>query len=137
MISRPLFALCAAAGALTACQSVAAPQIAVAHAAISASVDLAIGGTAIINGMKITPLSIVEDSRCPANANCVWAGRLLVSTRIESQGGGEELQLNLEMGKPVSVYGGWLTLANARPAKIAGETLEPRDYRFLYRFQKP
>ena len=69
MTSRSLFALSAAAATLTACQSVAAPPSAVAHAAMSASVDLSIGRTAEINGMKITPLSIVEDSRCPANAN--------------------------------------------------------------------
>ena len=61
----------------------------------------------------------------------------MVSTRIEQPGGGEELQLNFELGKPVSVYGGRLTLADAQPAKIAGQVVPARDYGFIYRFEKP
>lgn len=104
---------------------------------MSASVTVAIGRSAVINGLRITPLAVVEDSRCPADVQCVWAGRLVVLTRIEAPGGGEELQLKVEAGKPVSLYGGRLTLADARPAKSAGQVIRASDYRFTYRFEKP
>ena len=41
------------------------------------------------DGMKITFLQITEDSRCPTNANCFWAGRVIAEFRVEK--GGEAL----------------------------------------------
>lgn len=44
-----------------------------------------LGETIVLAGsIRITPLEIVEDSRCPEKAVCVWEGRLRVRIRIES-----------------------------------------------------
>jgi hypothetical protein len=46
-----------------------------------------IGQTADLgNGLRVRPLEVVEDSRCPQNARCVWAGRLRVRVNIEGVG---------------------------------------------------
>ena len=46
-----------------------------------------IGETADLgNGLRVRPLEVVEDSRCPQNARCVWAGRLRVRVDIEGVG---------------------------------------------------
>lgn len=39
----------------------------------------------IAGGYTLTPVKIVEDSRCPANVQCIWAGRLVVVVRVDSQ----------------------------------------------------
>ena len=41
------------------------------------------------DGMKITLLGITEDSRCPINTNCLWAGRVIAEFKVEKAG--EEL----------------------------------------------
>jgi hypothetical protein len=47
----------------------------------------AIGQTADLgNGLRVRPLEVLEDSRCPQNARCVWAGRLRVRVAIEGVG---------------------------------------------------
>lgn len=43
-----------------------------------------INTTAVYNGIGITPLKIVEDSRCRKDVQCVWAGRLVVKVRLEN-----------------------------------------------------
>lgn len=39
------------------------------------------------NGLRVRPLEVLEDSRCPQNARCVWAGR--VRLRVSIVGVGE------------------------------------------------
>lgn len=38
------------------------------------------------NGLRVRPLEVLEDSRCPQNARCVWAGRLRLRVNIEGVG---------------------------------------------------
>lgn len=50
-------------------------------------VAVGIGQTADLgNGLRVRPLEVVEDSRCPQNARCVWAGRLRVRVNVEGVG---------------------------------------------------
>lgn len=102
----------------------------------SATVTVPLGGKAMLNGMTLVPQRIVEDSRCPVDVQCVWAGRLVVETVILLRGGSEELRLNLETGKAFAVAGGQLTLLDAQPAKLAGEPVPPSAYRFTLRFER-
>jgi hypothetical protein len=46
-----------------------------------------IGETADLgNGLRVRPLEVIEDSRCPQNARCVWAGRLRLKVGVEGVG---------------------------------------------------
>lgn len=46
-----------------------------------------VGQTADLgDGLRVRPLEIVEDSRCPQNARCIWAGRLRVRVTVEGVG---------------------------------------------------
>lgn len=40
-------------------------------------------------GLRVRPLEVIEDSRCPQNARCVWAGRLRLRVNVEGAGEGE------------------------------------------------
>ncbi len=51
----------------------------VVAAGIGQSADL--GG-----GLIVRPLEVLEDSRCPQNARCVWAGRLRLRVAVEGAG---------------------------------------------------
>lgn len=97
-----------------------------------ASPTAGLGQYAVVDGLRIRPIRIVEDSRCPATVQCVWAGRLVVETEIS---GRAPYQLRtFELGKPeaVAVAGGTLTLAAADPAKLAGADIPRSAYRFTF-----
>lgn len=38
------------------------------------------------DGLRVRPLEVLEDSRCPQNARCVWAGRLRVRVAVDGVG---------------------------------------------------
>jgi len=95
----------------------------------------ALGQTVGVDGPRVTPLAVLEDSRCPMNARCVWGGQLRLRLRIDSGRGGE---VEITSGKPITVADGTLELVQVRPDKVAGAAnngaIKPSDYRFGFRF---
>jgi hypothetical protein len=95
----------------------------------------ALGQSVAVGGPRVTPMAVLEDSRCPMNARCVWAGQLRLRVRIDSGTGGT---VELTSGKPVTVADGTLELVEVRPDKVAGGSnhgaVKPADYRFGLRF---
>ena len=89
-----------------------------------------LGEVGLVNGFRVRPLRVVEDSRCPINARCIWAGRIIVRTEIRD-GAARELR-NLELGRPQPVFGGTIALVSAEPGKLAGAPTDPRAYRFTF-----
>ena len=96
----------------------------------------ALGQRAEVDGVRIRPLAIVEDSRCPMNARCVWAGRLIVQVEIEFNGGSEEFRGNLTLGEPLALGRETVTLVGAAPEKLAGAQTPARAYRFTFAVQR-
>jgi hypothetical protein len=88
----------------------------------------AFGETTRVGRLTVTPQALVEDSRCPINARCVWAGRVVLKTRIEGAGWRETIDLTL--GKPAAIHGSWVMLVTVKPDKLAGTATPPGDYRF-------
>ena len=76
---KTLFPLALAAAVLGGCATVQPDSDGIARAGI--------GQTAYVNGPKVTPLALMEDSRCPMNARCVWAGQVRVTVRIDTGAG--------------------------------------------------
>ena len=93
----------------------------------------ALGQMAETNGIRVQPLELLEDSRCPADVQCVWAGRMVV--RSEVIGGSWHETRDLELGKSQQIADGALTLVAAVPQKKAGTAIDPRSYRFTFDFQ--
>lgn len=92
----------------------------------------AIGQTVGVDGPRVTPLIVLEDSRCPRNVACIWAGRVRIRVRIDLGKGSEEREL--EQGKPIHVADGSLELVEVLPERIADKPILPEDYQFGFRF---
>ena len=97
---------------------------------ISASATVPLGDRATLDGLTITPLKLVEDSRCPINARCVWAGRLILRT-VFGAGGSNETR-DFTLGTAQAVPGGSLTLVGAEPGKLAGTQGNPPANLFTF-----
>ncbi len=85
-----------------------------------------------VGDLVVTPQAVVEDSRCPINARCVWAGRLVVRTRIDGAGWRDTADLTL--GEPFGTHGKVIAMTSGEPAPMAGAGGEivPEDYRFTF-----
>jgi hypothetical protein len=85
-----------------------------------------------VGDLVVTPQAVVEDSRCPINARCVWAGRLVVRTRIDGAGWRDTADLTL--GEPFGTHGKVIAMTAGEPAPVAGAGGEigPEDYRFTF-----
>ena len=92
-----------------------------------------LGEIAAVNGPKVRPDHVIEDSRCPADVQCVVAGRLIVRTTV--MGGGWSKQVDLTLGMPVPVADGMLTLVDATPLPLSGEAVPASAARFTFKFQ--
>lgn len=83
-----------------------------------------------VGNLAVTPMKVVEDSRCPMNARCVWAGRLVVETQIDGAGWRETADVTL--GETYGTHGTVIALVAASPDKRTDVELQPTDYRFTY-----
>lgn len=51
---------------------------------VNQTVGVGIGQTAIVGGLRVTAVRVVEESRCPAGVYCIQAGRVVIETNIQS-----------------------------------------------------
>ena len=88
--------------------------------------------TVRVGDLTVTPQEVVEDSRCPINARCIWAGRLVVRTRIDGAGWRDTADLTL--GEAFGTHGTVIELTSGEPAPEAGAGRETakEDYRFTF-----
>ena len=104
----------------------AAPQAAGAYATVAGT----IGNASRMSSRTITPLEIVEDSRCPANVRCIQAGTVRLRVRLQERRKSRELVIGLE--QPARLQTGWLYLAAVCPVRVVSDALTPHDYRFTF-----
>ena len=71
-----------------------------------------LGQIASVNGPRVRADAVVEDSRCPIDVQCVWAGRLILRATVI--GGGWSKQVDMTLGIPVAVADGRLGADAAR-----------------------
>lgn len=91
-----------------------------------------IGQTVRVGGPTVRPLAVVEDSRCPVDVVCVWAGRVIV--RVEVGTGQGKRVMEIESGQSVHVADGMLTLREVTPGHRHDQPVKPGDYRFTFEF---
>lgn len=93
-------------------------------------VSVALGGSTMVMGVTISPQEVISDSRCPIDAQCVWAGTVEVRTVLATQvAHGEHV---LRLGDP-QVFGDYsVTLVEVLPAK-AQTAISDASYQFIYK----
>jgi len=93
-----------------------------------------LGQAAEVNGLRLRPLEVLEDSRCPARVQCVWAGQVRILVAVGSPTGGEISRHELTQGKPLIVHRGALTLAAVEPPKGTIGSMEREAYRLTFTY---
>jgi hypothetical protein len=96
------------------------------------SVDARLGQTVNVGGPRVTPLEVLEDSRCPMEARCIRAGSVRLKVRIVT-GAGRAVR-EVASDKPLQVADGQLELVGVMPPRSVRGPIKPGDYRFSFRF---
>jgi len=92
-----------------------------ADSPLPTDITLKTGDQRAIRGLTVTFVGVKEDSRCPDNARCVWAGNAVVELRIE--GGADSVAMTLNSGiepKAIGVQGLRFTIASLLPTPVIG-----------------
>jgi hypothetical protein len=78
-----------------------------AFAKRSNDVQVQINKAVTSNGLNIEFVELVEDSRCPADVQCVWAGNAKIKVRVTKNGRPKVLELDMMANGSGPNYGNY------------------------------
>ncbi len=82
----------------------------------------------------ISPILVLEDSRCPTDVQCIQAGTVRVRTQLQTgQGSAEQI---FALNKPITTEAEIITLIEVTPTKNSKVTISPSDYVFTFKVVK-
>lgn len=100
---------------------------------VPATLTVGIGETVVFSGIEITFSRVLEDSRCPIDVLCPWAGNAAIELGVGPNVGGDgptiQLVLNSMQGpREGEAWGLRITLLEVRPDAISTEPIPPDAY---------
>ncbi len=116
------------------CQFVCPIPVGTSTPTSASTVELALNQTGTPIQETLTVLSIVEDSRCPIDVQCIQAGTVRVQVKIGSGLGTSVSEISL--GKSVTTESEEITFVTVRPEKESQKEIAKGDYRFVFRVTK-
>jgi hypothetical protein len=83
------------------------------------------------NGVSIRPIAVLEDSRCPKDVECIWAGTTRISVRVSKNNQSEMYEIGPGSGA-LTVHGTTIVFSSVEPSPLSGSPISPSDYRFTF-----
>ena len=121
--------------ALAACRSAGDP--APRAAALNQAIQLAPGEQAEFGSPRLNVefVRVVEDSRCPSDTTCVWAGEVKVqlSTRIDDA---EAVRHEIVAGQHATVDDLRVVVVQVQPERLSTREIAPEEYRVTVRVER-
>jgi hypothetical protein len=98
-------------------------------ATLDAPIQLAPGQSAEFAAEKLEVkfVDIAEDSRCPSDVTCLWAGEVIVRLTIRIDGRTQELSIKETQSRAVDSYA--VSVLEVLPARATSQPIAPVDYR--------
>ena len=98
-------------------------------AELDAPIQLTPGQSAVFAAQKLEVhfAGIENDSRCPADVACVWAGEVIVQLAVRSDG--KTTQHSIRETQSATVAGYTITVLQVLPARASSQRIAPADYR--------
>jgi hypothetical protein len=107
----------------TTITSTTTPPISSSNTAI-----LKLGQEVTVNGLRIKAVAVYEDSRCPSDVQCIWAGKVRVGLNIFLPSGWQGMEL--EVGQEKYIRDRSVTLDEVSPYPISTKKIADNEYRF-------
>ena len=128
------FVLIAASLVLAACSSnpTTTEPVVYSQSEVADSINIRVGRTIIVDGIRIRFDVVESDSRCPMDAICVWEGDAVARFVVEQTGAPSSaltLQLHTSLQpKNGSAHGFRIELLTLQPYPRAATGTKPEDY---------
>ncbi|GAB4114965.1 MAG: hypothetical protein Fur005_48610 [Roseiflexaceae bacterium] len=100
-------------------------------------IELKLGESAELNGLRISADRVSEDSRCPRSVDCAWAGQVTLELSISVRGQPAQSFSQTLIGsgskpaEPISVDGWQIRLAEVKPYPATTDGIANESYRFV------
>jgi hypothetical protein len=96
---------------------------------LDAPIQLTPGQSAVFSAQKLEVhfAGIENDSRCPADVACVWAGEVIVQLAVRSDG--KSTQHSVRESQSTTVDGYTIAVLQVLPARSSSARIAPADYR--------
>ena len=89
--------------------------------------------SAVGGELSIKFVSVTEDSRCPVDANCIWAGNAKVHVKITDRRGSKTMVMNTTMGPTGDQYNGWaINLTELTPGPKSSVAIKQKAYKATF-----
>lgn len=100
---------------------------------LSQEFTLKLGERASIDNanLVIRFIDVIEDSRCPINARCIWEGNGKISLEMQKPDAEKvTVRVNTSLQPQTAVYDAYeILFKQLRPEPVAGSEIKPEDYR--------
>lgn len=85
------------------------------------------------NQIMINPWAVLEDSRCPTDVECIWAGRVKVGVHFYDPSTNKVIQdAVLEVGQSVTIKNVTISLLQVSPSTLSTHKIKDSEYRFTF-----
>lgn len=94
--------------------------------------ELAHGATAtcVCDSFSVKFDRVVEDSRCPSDVDCVWAGRIVIELKVVIDGVAQTVTLSsISEEEQVTVGNYVITMGAVTPHPVSTVVIQPHEYR--------
>lgn len=98
------------------------------------TLEVRIGKEAAGLGVRIAPISLLQDSRCPIDVVCIQAGTVKMRARLASGLGTSTQEFTL--GRPITTEAETVTLTAVLPQPMAGVKIKESEYVFRFEIAK-
>ncbi len=92
----------------------------------------------ILSVLSVNFVEVIEDSRCPTQANCIWAGRARIKVILEHQNGDAvTVEFSTEPDHNNVTFGGYrIHLVKLEPYPSAEKAPAEKEVTAIFSFQK-
>lgn len=96
---------------------------------------LGIGQKGNFGGLSITVNSIAQDSRCPKDVVCIWAGTVEANVTLVDASRSETRKIAL-MAVPYNFDGYDISMTSVVPTRASTQQIAPSDYQITFHIEK-
>lgn len=95
------------------------------------SVEVHLAAKGVLKGYSITPLEVIEDSRCPSDVVCIQAGTVRLRTSIVSST--ETIEKIFTLNQSVTIGDQNIELIDVKPHTVSTKPINKADYIFVFK----
>ena len=85
-----------------------------------------------VGELQIRFISVPEDSRCPEDVECIWAGnaKIVLGVSLKESTDETTLTINSTIDPREALYAGYrIRFVSLKPTPLSGRTINPAEYR--------